>query len=152
MGFDNNNDYDFSNPHKILDGYESLERHHLAKEDLRHAQLDLIPVSKNDRVLDIGIGPGFYLPHWLKSTTDKNVTFDLFDISEEALAIAINKVENSPRVNPIVGDFSRLSTYRKRFRFHCYKSRIAGRKLLSFYCRIQWPHYRKPKAVSGATS
>jgi len=107
----------FENPHEILDGDASLLRHHKAKEQLRHHQLDLIPIPNGGLVLDIGIGPGLYLKHWLESTKSKNVHFDLFDSSESALktcADTANKLGDSKRVQTIKGDlFKELSGLNK---------------------------------------
>jgi ubiquinone/menaquinone biosynthesis C-methylase UbiE len=97
----------FADPHEVLDGYASLERHHLAKKNIRLEQLDKIPIPSNGRVLDIGVGPGLYLGHWLNSTKAKSVNFDLFDASATLLKMSMavaSKINQSDRVKIIVGD------------------------------------------------
>lgn len=103
----------YENPHIILDGDASLTRHHNAKIQIRHTQLDRIPLKRNDKVLDIGIGPGLYLKYWLESTRDLQPRFDLFDASDDALRKSSKIAEDiglSNQVRTIKGDlFSDLS-------------------------------------------
>ena len=75
----------FADPHKILDQDQSLTRHHLAKIGIRHSQLDSLPLWKGMRILDIGCGPGLYLPHWLEITRSADAQFTLLDHSAAAL-------------------------------------------------------------------
>jgi SAM-dependent methyltransferase len=97
----------YENPHAILDGDASLLRHHLAKEQLRNHQLDLIPLASHAHVLDIGIGPGLYLKHWLKITREKQTTFDLFDSSASSLkkcGMIAGEIGDEQRIRTIEGD------------------------------------------------
>ncbi len=75
----------FADPHKILDQDQSLTRHHLAKIGIRQSQLNSLPLCKGMRILDIGCGPGLYLPHWLEITRSTDAQFTLLDHSAAAL-------------------------------------------------------------------
>jgi ubiquinone/menaquinone biosynthesis C-methylase UbiE len=75
----------FENPHTILDSFESLRRHHLAKQKIREQQLSLIHVKPHARILDVGIGPGLYLDFWLRHTEATRAMFTLVDASDSAL-------------------------------------------------------------------
>jgi SAM-dependent methyltransferase len=57
----------------------------MAKAPIRHAQLDSLPISLGIRILDIGCGPGLYLPHWLEITREAAAQFTLLDRSASAL-------------------------------------------------------------------
>lgn len=97
----------YKDPHKLLDGFASLQRHHMAKESQRHEQLDRIEINENDRILDIGVGPGLYLPHWLTKIKEKSASLHLFDHSESSLQIARQFVEEAKadkNVEYIIGD------------------------------------------------
>ena len=107
----NLSDKTFSDPHEILDGYASLKRHHLAKESVRLKQMERIPLKQGARVLDIGVGPGFYLDHWLKHSRPSGAHFTLFDASKEALQVAVQSVvdnQDRRRVVAVAGDFYNL--------------------------------------------
>ncbi len=80
------NGEDFKDPHVVLDGFASLRRHHAAKRKVREAQITALPLVPNARILDVGIGPGLYLEHWLELTEKSGARFTLVDNSEPALA------------------------------------------------------------------
>jgi len=101
-------------PHVILDGFESLRRHHLAKQSLRESQLTKIPLSAGARVLDIAVGPGLYLDFWLRHTAAKKVHFTLFEHSAEALELCAKEAEKSgarSRVELVRGDMFQLGKH-----------------------------------------
>jgi SAM-dependent methyltransferase len=102
----------FQNPHIVLDSFESLRRHHLAKQKLREQLLTLIPIKENAQVLDIGIGPGLYLDFWLRYTEGQNAKFTLMDSSPNALGECIliaEKINASNRIKTVCGDLRQLN-------------------------------------------
>jgi len=89
---------DFKDPHVILDGFESLCRHHFAKQTYREKQLVDLPydkIPKDAQVLDIGCGPGLYMDFWAQLPQTKNWTFHLLDHSQEALDICIKNARDA---------------------------------------------------------
>lgn len=102
----------FANPHEILDGFESLRRHHLAKKSLRETQLTRIALKKGAKVLDIGIGPGLYLAFWLQHSANSQAHFTLFENNPKALELCLKEAETvgaKDRVTPVVGDLFNLA-------------------------------------------
>lgn len=85
----------FSDPHKILDTDQSLTRHHMAKVGIRHTQLDSLPIWPGMRILDVGCGPGLYLPHWLEITRNAGAQFTLLDRSASALEKCVQLASKS---------------------------------------------------------
>lgn len=103
----------FDNPHIILDEYKSLERHHFAKQNIREKQIDTIELKQNDQILDIGIGPGFYLNYWLKMSKEKNCQFTLFDLSKEFLEICLknaSSIDEDHRLKIVSGDLYQINS------------------------------------------
>lgn len=102
----------FENPHEILDGFESLRRHHFAKQALRESQLTRIPLKQNARVLDIAIGPGLYLEFWLRYSEKTGAHFTLLEHNADALAVCrleAAKVGAEHRLSTVQGDLFKLS-------------------------------------------
>jgi 2-polyprenyl-3-methyl-5-hydroxy-6-metoxy-1,4-benzoquinol methylase len=101
----------FENPHEILDGFESLRRHHLAKQNARADQLARIPLPTDARILDVGCGPGLYLKTWLQITARQNASFVLADHSPSALAtceMVASAIGARHRVSTVAVDLHQL--------------------------------------------
>jgi ubiquinone/menaquinone biosynthesis C-methylase UbiE len=101
----------FANPHKVLDGFESLRRHHNAKKKMRENQLTKIPLKQGARILDIASGPGLYLAFWLEHSKEKQATFTMLDHNEAALAECNEQASlagATARVQTVAGDIFKL--------------------------------------------